>query len=129
MKTVGEVIEEFLTLLSVKVANPEPLDPAPSDVVPEPDPEPFEFSYKEYLLSEEWKQTRQRILDRDGNRCLVCNSPKNLNVHHRTYERIGAEHDSDLTTMCQPCHAVFHAHRTVSREDPGKFPRLMISDT
>ena len=68
----------------------------------------FTGFYAEYLLSEQWAETRQRILRRDGFRCSVCNASNGLNVHHRTYERIGCEADSDLVTLCRECHEIFH---------------------
>jgi hypothetical protein len=67
-----------------------------------------ELPYQEYLQTPEWQERRQRILKRDGFRCQVCNSSERLNVHHRDYTRRGYENDSDLTTLCQGCHQVFH---------------------
>lgn len=64
--------------------------------------------YPEYLQTPEWQERRLRILERDGYRCQVCNSPKYLNVHHRDYTRRGYEEDSDLTTLCKACHQTFH---------------------
>jgi replicative DNA helicase len=31
-----------------------------------------------------------------------------LEVHHRTYERIGQERSEDLTVLCDVCHGLFH---------------------
>lgn len=67
-----------------------------------------EMPYDSYLATSHWKVKRERAVTRDGYRCRVCNSPDRLNVHHRTYERIGEEVDSDLITLCQPCHQLFH---------------------
>jgi len=64
--------------------------------------------YQEYLQTPEWRERRKRILERDGYKCQVCNSPDRLNVHHRDYTRRGYENDADLTTLCQGCHQVFH---------------------
>src|SRR6266568_2945210 len=74
-----------------------------------------ELPYKEYLLTPEWQERRQRILKRDGFRCQVCNSPERLNVHHRDYTRRGYENDTDLTTLCQGCHQVFHENSRLVR--------------
>jgi hypothetical protein len=63
---------------------------------------------EEYLRSPHWRQTRLAALGRAGNRCQVCNGAKQLDVHHRTYERIGKEADGDLTVLCRECHALFH---------------------
>jgi len=64
--------------------------------------------YRDYLRTPEWQERRKRILERDGYHCQVCNASEHLNVHHRDYTRRGYEYDSDLTTLCQDCHQVFH---------------------
>jgi replicative DNA helicase len=64
--------------------------------------------YEEYLQTPEWTERRALMIERAGNRCQVCNSGEDLNVHHRTYERRGNEGPGDLTVLCQPCHALFH---------------------
>lgn len=69
---------------------------------------PHSAEYEAYLQSPEWRERRRRTLERDGYRCRVCNSPDNLDAHHRTYERFGEELDEDLTTLCRRCHDFFH---------------------
>jgi hypothetical protein len=64
--------------------------------------------YADYLLTPEWQERRQAALDRAGRRCQVCNTPRRLHVHHRTYERRGRELPGDLTVLCDRCHALFH---------------------
>ena len=64
--------------------------------------------YEEYLKTHEWQEKRRQSLERDGHRCRVCNSDKNLDVHHRTYIRRGNESLNDLTTLCRSCHEYFH---------------------
>lgn len=64
--------------------------------------------YRDYLLTEEWFETRTKKLRRAGYRCQLCNAGGLLNVHHRTYERRGFEYDTDLIVLCHPCHAKFH---------------------
>lgn len=65
--------------------------------------------YREYLLTPEWKERRQRHLKSAGYRCQVCNSDdKMLDVHHRTYERRGEELFKDLIVLCRTCHGIFH---------------------
>jgi len=73
------------------------------------------MEYREYLLTAEWADRRKRKLESVGYACQVCNaSGVQLDVHHRTYERRGAELDSDLTVLCHDCHAVFHAGRRLA---------------
>lgn len=64
--------------------------------------------YAEYLLTPEWQETRRAALKRAGFACQVCNTGERLHVHHRTYERRGAELARDLIVLCGPCHALYH---------------------
>lgn len=69
---------------------------------------PTNVPYQEYLQSEHWKQTRQGALERAGYRCQVCGITTNLQVHHVTYENLGAELPHDLTVLCKEHHSLFH---------------------
>jgi hypothetical protein len=78
--------------------------------------------YREvYLRSDHWRRTRIAALDRADNRCQVCNGADALDVHHRTYERLGAELPGDLTVLCRRCHWLFHHTSTVKQpRDPQR---------
>lgn len=81
--------------------------------LPEPEVDPIEqlrrIPYTDYLLTDHWKQTRTRKLRSVGYRCQLCNTDEvSLHVHHRTYERRGCELDTDLTVLCEECHAKHH---------------------
>jgi hypothetical protein len=66
-------------------------------------------SYKEYLKSDHWQTQRKLALRNADYRCQVCNSGnKQLDVHHRTYERLGSEIPADLIVLCNDCHTLFH---------------------
>lgn len=67
------------------------------------------MSYAEYLRSPHWMATRAKAIRRAGNRCQVCNGSERLEVHHRTYDRIGHESAGDLIVLCRECHQTFHA--------------------
>jgi hypothetical protein len=64
--------------------------------------------YHVYLHTPEWSQRAAHARARDGYRCRLCNSDDQLDVHHRTYERRGAEAEDDLTALCRRCHSLFH---------------------
>lgn len=64
--------------------------------------------YEEYLHTEHWAIVRKAALDRAGWKCQLCNAAKSLQVHHRTYERLGCEWDSDVIALCGRCHKHFH---------------------
>jgi hypothetical protein len=65
--------------------------------------------YREYLQTLEWKTTRAAALMRAGHRCSLDSSHRDgLEVHHNTYERMGAELASDLVVLCRECHQRHH---------------------
>jgi hypothetical protein len=61
-----------------------------------------------YYRSEKWQQKRAAALQAADHCCEVCNSPHELQVHHRTYERLCKELPGDLTVLCRTCHCIFH---------------------
>ena len=69
----------------------------------------LQFDYRGYLNSNKWKELREQKLKETGGTCQICCGTENLNVHHRTYERIGDENLSDLTVLCRTGHTKFHA--------------------
>lgn len=66
------------------------------------------LDYYEYINSPEWYAKSDAAKARAGYRCQVCNSTRQLNTHHRTYERLGRELDTDLIVLCRDCHDLFH---------------------
>jgi len=68
--------------------------------------------YRLYLLTEHWRRVSREAKERAGNRCQLCNSPTNIETHHRTYERRGHEEPEDLTVLCSECHGKFHTQPT-----------------
>lgn len=73
-----------------------------------------EMPYAEYLKTDHWQELRRQKLKQAKYRCQLCNSPNNLEVHHRTYKNRGQEYLSDLTVLCDPCHERFHKTGAVS---------------
>ena len=67
--------------------------------------------YRQYLRTEGWKQRRQPALDRARGFCEDCGRRTNLEVHHRTYKRLGAERAEDLVAVCESCHDARHRGR------------------
>jgi hypothetical protein len=57
-------------------------------------------------IPESWSTVRQRIIARDGGRCVVCESTHRLEVDHIVEVRYGGCPDDDnLRTLCAKCHA------------------------
>lgn len=63
--------------------------------------------YDAYMRSDEWKRRRAVAIRKAGERCQICNRGGQLHVHHRTYERFGAEMEDDLTVLCEDCHDLY----------------------
>ena len=68
----------------------------------------YNIEYSAYMNSPEWKKNRYPALVRDGFKCAMCGTAKNLIVHHITYERLGHENMDALITLCKGCHAKVH---------------------
>lgn len=69
------------------------------------------ISYSDFLESTYWRSVSLWVKKRDGSRCKVCDRHKFLQAHHRNYSMPrGSEHLhlDDLTTLCGPCHSLFH---------------------
>jgi 5-methylcytosine-specific restriction endonuclease McrA len=66
------------------------------------------FCYAEYLQSPEWQARRRSAFERAGFECTLCPENRALEVHHKTYARIGNERDEDLVVLCYWCHRKHH---------------------
>ncbi len=63
--------------------------------------------YEEYRQSRHWIELSR--LERQSQKvCQRCAFPYELNVHHKTYERLGHEAPGDLIVLCRSCHAREH---------------------
>jgi hypothetical protein len=82
----------------------------------------MQSQYQAYLLTPYWREVSRAVKKRAGFRCQLCNSPLDLQAHHRTYEHKGDElnHLNDLICLCKKCHKNFHA---VERSESRKFQR------
>ena len=68
------------------------------------------ISYQEYLASDHWMDIRSRFWKSKLHKgaCDVCGSRSNLQIHHKTYTRIGHERLGDLCLLCGNCHTGTH---------------------
>lgn len=68
--------------------------------------------YATYLASPEWRRRRDRALMLAGWTCQSpgCRTRTDLEVHHRSYEHLGAERDEDLRVLCPAHHHRLHEH-------------------
>ena len=94
---------------------------------PIPMPKIFK-SYKVYLMSKDWTSLKKRKLNQVGNSCQVCNSSKNLHIHHRTYTRVYNEFLNDLTVLCCSCHLLFHQQNWSEEKIESEVYKLIEKD-
>lgn len=69
--------------------------------------------YADYLKTQHWQSQRQQAKHRARYRCQVCNSTRQLEVHHRSYAYRGIDTEkelSDLIVLCRDHHSLFHEH-------------------
>lgn len=80
-----------------------------------------------YYSSSEWERARARILQRDDHECQACNRPAEC-VHHIVYDRLGAENDLDLISLCNNCHNLIHQEQrnlqNILRMSPNQIREL-----
>ena len=63
--------------------------------------------YHQYIQSDEWKEKRRQVFERDGYLCIC--GRKSTVIHHKHYKNIGKEPLSDLISLCEECHFDLHA--------------------
>lgn len=64
--------------------------------------------YAQYLLSQEWRDKRQRVMRRAGGICEGCGTSKATQVHHLTYDHVFGELLFELVAICDDCHERAH---------------------
>jgi hypothetical protein len=64
--------------------------------------------YDDYLRSRAWQRVRSRYRRVRPWRCGICGATDRLELHYRTYERLGAEQLDDLVPLCDDCHPLLH---------------------
>lgn len=64
--------------------------------------------YAEYLKSAHWKSFKEAYkMSGRPRQCEICGNPR-YELHHRTYDRIGAEHLDDVVALCRTHHSQAH---------------------
>ncbi len=62
-------------------------------------------AYQDYLASPTWKNIRSAAIQDARFRCARCSAGDALQVHHKTYDRVGGkELPEDLEVLCERCH-------------------------
>ena len=85
-------------------------------------------SYKDYLETNHWKKIREYVKYK-RKCCKKCQTKERLEVHHKTYERLGNELLKDLVLLCRTCHQLTHDLKELPKEKnnrPKKQKREVI---
>lgn len=66
--------------------------------------------YDAYLKSPFWMARKAAVIRHRGYRCERCGAEPStgLQLHHRTYERLGHELPEDVELLCADCHREEH---------------------
>ena len=70
-------------------------------------------TYGEYLKTKHWDNIKQLMFKTYLYQCSVCGGVQKLQVHHKTYERIGDEDMNDLVYLCKACHRLMHENEAL----------------
>lgn len=79
-----------------------------------------EQPYLEYLKSTHWLTFKLSYFGSHERKCAGCDS-RRVDLHHRTYERLGREQESDVVPVCRFHHAGCH-------EYAGRNPDLTLEE-
>ena len=94
--------------------------------------------YQKYIKSKEFRELRDKVLERDGYKCKFCGrtieeiegSKITLQAHHSSYENLGKcneEEMNDIITCCSVCHKNIHSAPSNLRRFTDKSPILKNS--
>ena len=76
------------------------------------------------------RKTRKAVYRRDHYRCALCDSPKNIQVHHAIPRGQGGAINSvdNMITLCQHCHMLAHGQAPTDEywASPGEIAQLCI---
>lgn len=71
--------------------------------------------YDTYINSRSWRARKLVYYATHDRVCAACGTDRNVHLHHRTYVRMGAELDADLTPLCEAHHTVVHQYHAACR--------------
>lgn len=69
------------------------------------------MNYNKYIQSDKWKSVRKRYYSSKLiKKCYICESIKNLNLHHKSYKTLGKENLNHLLPLCKKHHYLVHQY-------------------
>lgn len=90
------------------------------------------LSYRQKLRDSRWLLKRQSLLETRGSRCQLCDTTKQLTIHHGYYRPKGNPweyEDSSLWILCWDCHEkiqlqMVQIHQIIGHIHPSNFKEL-----
>ena len=83
-------------------------------------------SYWEYICSPRWQKKQQQYWrSKYPKTCFVCGTKKRIQLHHRTYTRLGKERLTDLVPLCKRHHQLVHDYINSQRVAGSRNRRLL----
>lgn len=74
------------------------------------------IEYYEATHSEYWYYLKKDVIQERGYECEDCGVTRALELHHKTYERLGEEEMGDVELLCRRCHGEGrHGHKDDSQ--------------
>jgi 5-methylcytosine-specific restriction endonuclease McrA len=80
--------------------------------------------YEEHLRSAQWKNMKRDMIRLRGAACERCGFGGTLELHHKTYQRLGSEWIEDLELLCHDCHLIADQERAAdaaARSDRARY--------
>lgn len=68
-----------------------------------------------------WKKIKDKIINRDGNKCTKCGKTEKLCVHHidmsgdQLHQSTANNKEDNLITLCPSCHTSLHWKETKNK--------------
>jgi len=66
------------------------------------------IDYNEYINSDKWVERKKLYYKNNKKKCICCETTKDIQLHHITYNSLGNELDKDIAPICEKCHKEFH---------------------
>jgi hypothetical protein len=74
-------------------------------------------NYRAYIQSNAWRDVKRRYrASKLPQGCYICGS-RPVDLHHKTYKRLGREHLTDLLPLCRTHHDATHTLLNAKRSE------------
>lgn len=75
------------------------------------------WEYKNYLRGKHWKTFRKRMKREKKYECYICGTKHKLQLHHRSYSKLGEESKNQMLWVCQFHHSLIHKTLWENKDD------------